>query len=218
MKKNYNYTREKLFLPEYGRHIQEMAYKLLEIEDRDERTRQAKAVIAVMGNINPLLRDSADFKHKLWDHLFIMSDFRLDVDSPYPVPARQDLQVTPHPMSYTQSRIRYKHYGKYIERLVQKLAEEPEKEGIGNAVAKVAKCMRAKSYEYNQEHPNNDQIIHDILEISEGRVHADESALGSFSSELRAQRHDKQNKFSKKQNHKSGAQRQQHTGAKKKKF
>ena len=88
MKKNYNYTRRKLYLPEYGRHIQEMIDSLMEIEDRHERNRQARAVIAVMGNLNPLLRDTADFTHKLWDHLFIMSDFQLDVDSPYPRPTR----------------------------------------------------------------------------------------------------------------------------------
>ena len=86
MRHNYNYTRRKLYLPEYGRHIHEMVDSLLLIEDRAERTRQAKAVIAVMGNLNPLLRDTADFTHKLWDHLFIMSDFQLDVDSPYPQP------------------------------------------------------------------------------------------------------------------------------------
>lgn len=76
MKKNYNYTRRKLYLPEYGRHIHEMVDRLLTIEDREERNRQARAVIAVMGNLNPLLRDTADFTHKLWDHLFIMSDFK----------------------------------------------------------------------------------------------------------------------------------------------
>ena len=90
MNKNYNYLRRRLMIPEYGRHIQEMIDSLLEIEDREERTRQAKAVIAVMGNLNPLLRDTADFTHKLWDHLFIMSDFKLDVDSPYPRPTRED--------------------------------------------------------------------------------------------------------------------------------
>lgn len=84
MQKNYNYKRRKLFLPEYGRHIHEMVDSLMQIEDRRERNRQARAVIAVMGNLNPLLRDTADFTHKLWDHLFIMSDFQLDVDSPYP--------------------------------------------------------------------------------------------------------------------------------------
>jgi len=116
MRKNYNYTRRKLYLPEYGRHIQEMIDSLLAIEDRRERNRQARAVIAVMGNLNPLLRDTADFTHKLWDHLFIMSDFQLDVDSPYPQPSRQELTVAPHRMPYSQGRIAYKHYGKYVER------------------------------------------------------------------------------------------------------
>ena len=107
MKKNYNYTRRKLYLPEYGRHIQEMIDSLLVIEDRRERNRQARAVIAVMGNLNPLLRDTADFTHKLWDHLFIMSDFQLDVDSPYPRPTRQELTVSPRPLAYTQGRIAF---------------------------------------------------------------------------------------------------------------
>ena len=119
MKKNYNYTRCKLFLPEYGRHIHEMVASLLEIEDRRERTRQAKAVIAVMGNLNPLLRDTADFTHKLWDHLFIMSDFQLDVDSPYPRPSRQDLTVAPRRMPYSQRRILFKHYGKYVGEMIR---------------------------------------------------------------------------------------------------
>ena len=95
MQKNYNYKRRKLFLPEYGRHIHEMVDSLMQIEDRRERNRQARAVIAVMGNLNPLLRDTADFTHKLWDHLFIMSDFQLDVDSPYPQPSRQELTTVP---------------------------------------------------------------------------------------------------------------------------
>ena len=112
MKKNYNYTRRKLYLPEYGRHIHEMVDQLMTIEDREERNRQARAVIAVMGNLQPLLRDTADFTHKLWDHLFIMSDFQLDVDSPYARPSRQDLTVTPRKMQYSQERIAFKHYGK----------------------------------------------------------------------------------------------------------
>lgn len=124
MKKNYNYTRRKLYLPEYGRHIQEMVDSLQEIADKTERTRQAKAVIAVMGNLNPLLRDTADFTHKLWDHLFIMSDFQLDVDSPYPLPTRNDVMVKPRKMNYTQSHIPYKHYGKYVGFMLKRLGRE----------------------------------------------------------------------------------------------
>ena len=100
MRKNYNYKHRKLYLPEYGRHIEEMVDSLLVIEDRQERTRQAKAVIAVMGNLNPMLRDTEDFKHKLWDHLFIMSDFKLEVDSPYSQPSRQDLTIVPQKLRY----------------------------------------------------------------------------------------------------------------------
>ena len=105
MKKNYNYTRRKLYLPEYGRHIQEMIDSLQLIEDRRERNRQARAVIAVMGNLNPLLRDTADFTHKLWDHLFIMSDFQLDVDSPYPQPTRQELTIAPRRMEIGRAHV-----------------------------------------------------------------------------------------------------------------
>ena len=86
----------------------------------------ATAVIAVMGNLNPLLRDTADFTHKLWDHLFIMSDFQLDVDSPYPRPTRQELTVSPRPLAYTQGRIAFKHYGKYVERMIRSLADEKD--------------------------------------------------------------------------------------------
>lgn len=180
MKKNYNYTRRKLYLPEYGRHIQEMIDSLLEIENRHERNRQARAVIAVMGNLNPLLRDTADFTHKLWDHLFIMSDFQLDVDSPYPRPTRQELTISPHRMPYTQGRITFKHYGKYVERIVGKLAGESDRQAVARTVDNVARYMRAKSFEYNQEHPNNEVIVKDIRRMSGGAIEIDESAINNL--------------------------------------
>ena len=176
MKKNYNYTRRKLYLPEYGRHIQEMIDSLLEIEDRRERNRQARAVIAVMGNLNPLLRDTADFTHKLWDHLFIMSDFQLDVDSPYPQPTRQELTIAPRRMAYSQGRIAFKHYGKYVERMIRSLAGCPDGRAVAGAVDNLARYMRAKSYEYNQEHPNNEVIVKDIKHMSGGAIEIDEAA------------------------------------------
>lgn len=180
MKKNYNYTRRKLFLPEYGRHIHEMIDSLMEIEDRHERNRQARAVIAVMGNLNPLLRDTADFTHKLWDHLFIMSDFQLDVDSPYPRPSRQDLTVTPHHLAYSQSRIGYKHYGKYVARMVGAIKELPPSESVTTAIDHLARYMRAKSFEYNQEHPNNEVIAKDLYNLSDGKIELTEEALNNL--------------------------------------
>ena len=185
MKKNYNYTRRKLYLPEYGRHIQEMIDSLSQIEDRHERNRQARAVIAVMGNLNPLLRDTADFTHKLWDHLFIMSDFQLDVDSPYPRPTRQELTVTPTRMPYTQGRITFKHYGKYVERMIGSLATVENPRAVASAVDNLARYMRTKSYEYNQEHPNNEVIVKDIKRMSGGSIQIDEEALNNLRSDYK---------------------------------
>ena len=185
MKKNYNHTRRKLYLPEYGRHIHEMVDALLEIEDRVERTRQAKAVIAVMGNLNTMLRDTDEFKHKLWDHLFIMSDFRLDVDSPYSQPSRHDLMIRPQKMNYPQSRIVFKHYGKYAQNFVRHIAAEQRNGHVGAQVVDVARYMRAKSFEFNNEHPNNDSIIRDIRIMADGEIDINVAAISGMRSEYR---------------------------------
>ena len=170
MRKNYNFTRSKLYLPEYGRHIHQMVDSLLLIDDRQERTRQAKAVIAVMGNLNPMLRDTEEFKHKLWDHLFIMSDFQLDVDSPYMQPSRQDLEVRPEKLHYPQSRIMFKHYGKYAHKLMRRIADEMPARDVNDEVINIARYMRAKSYEFNNEYPNNESIVRDIRIMSGGDI------------------------------------------------
>lgn len=180
MKKNYNNERRKLFLPEYGRHIHEMVDTLLEIEDRRDRNRQARAVIAVMGNLFPLLRDTADFKHKLWDHLFIMSDFQLDVDSPYPRPSREELTINPRPLHYSQGKVAYKHYGKYVERMIEHLGQHSAQKRCDRAISDIARYMRTKSYEYNQEHPNNEVIIKDIRRMAKGEIHLDEEAINNL--------------------------------------
>ena len=194
MNKNYNYLRRPLLIPEYGRHIQEMVDSLLEIEDRDERTRQAKAVIAVMGNLNPLLRDTADFTHKLWDHLFIMSDFRLDVDSPYPLPTREDLKVKPEKLNYSQGGISHKHYGKNIVSMLRRASfEEPTK--AEGELRNIARYMRNKSSEYNHEFPNNEVILNDIKYLSEGAINLNEDWLKKVESEHKsASSHQKSNK------------------------
>ena len=185
MEKNYNYTRRKLYLPEYGRHIHEMVDQLLLIEDREERNAQARAVIAVMGNLNPLLRDTADFTHKLWDHLFIMSDFQLDVDSPYERPTREGLMMKPRKLHYYQERIAFKHYGKYVAHTLRALRDEQNQEALDVAIGSIARYMRSKSFEYNQEHPNNEIIIKDIKIMSEGGIKLDEVALNNLRSDYK---------------------------------
>lgn len=205
MRKNYNYTRRRLYLPEYGRHIHEMVDQLMQIEDREERNRQARAVIAVMGNLQPLLRDTADFTHKLWDHLFIMSDFQLDVDSPYPRPTRDELMIKPSKMEYPQERIAYKHYGKYVARMLRKLRDEENREATAAAIDSLARYMRAKSFEYNQEHPNNEVIIKDIKRMSEGGIEIDEVALNNLRSEYKQHFSARQSKGPQRTMQKAGA-------------
>ncbi|MFI3258653.1 MAG: DUF4290 domain-containing protein [Rikenellaceae bacterium] len=182
MEKNYNYTRGKLHLPEYGRHIQNMVNSLKDIEDREERNKQAQAVIAVMGNLNPLLRDTADYTHKLWDHLFIISGFDLDVDSPYPVPTRDEVEVKPKKLEYSQQNIRFKHYGKHIAKMIEALGKESDAEAVARAVDNIARYMRSKSFEYNQEHPNNELIIKDIRKMSNYGIEIDEDAINNLRS------------------------------------
>lgn len=184
-RKNYNTSRGKLFLPEYGRHIQQMVSTLMTVEDRRERNRQARAVIAVMGNLNPHLRDTAEVNHKLWDHLFILSDFQLDVDSPYPRPTREELTVSPKRMRYSQGGVQFKHYGKYVQRMIRSLSQQQDPQAVGAAVDHIARYMRAKSFEYNQEHPNNEAIVRDIKRMSDGNLKVDEVALNNIRSDYK---------------------------------
>ena len=205
MRQNYNYTRRRLFLPEYGRHIHEMVDQLMQIEDREERNQQARAVIAVMGNLQPMLRDTADFTHKLWDHLFIMSDFQLDVDSPYPRPTREDLTIKPRKMEYSQERITHKHYGKYVAHMLRKLRYEENADATAAAIDSLARYMRTKSFEYNQEHPNNEVIIKDIKKMSEGAIEIDEVALNNLRSEYKQPLSARQTKGAQRPMQKAGA-------------
>lgn len=187
------------------------------IEDRDERNRQARAVIAVMGNLQPLLRDTADFTHKLWDHLFIMSDFQLDVDSPYPLPTRDELQMIPRKLQYNQGRIPFKHYGRYVAAMFNKLRYETDPEAQHTAIELLARYMRSKSFEYNQEHPNNEVIIKDIKMLTNGDIQLNEDAINNlrndYKQHLPARTQKGSARTSQKQNNKSG-QKAQHSNMK----
>ena len=185
MEKNYNYERKKLRLPEYGRHIHQMVEYLMSIQDRDLRNSQARVVVEIMGNLNPVLRDTADFAHKLWDHLFIISDFQLDVDSPYPRPSSEMLAPKPDKFSYPSKKIAFKQYGKHIERMLAKLAQETDEPAKTVTAVNIAKYMKAKSFEYNQEHPSNEVILKDIREMSDHAIQIDEGAINNIKTEYK---------------------------------
>ena len=162
-----------------------MVDNLMAIKDRDERNRKARVVINVMGNLNPLLRDTPEFTHKLWDHMFIMSDFKLDVDSPYPIPTSMTLTPVPRRMDYPDEKVGLKHYGKYVKKVIRSLEGVRDQEAVQEVLGDIARYMRTESYEYNQEHPNNEAIIKEIKRMSDYRISVDEDALSLIKSEYK---------------------------------
>jgi len=166
----YNTTRGKLLLPEYGRNVQNMIAHAMEIADRDERNRAARAIIEVMGQLNPHLRDVDDFRHKLWTHLFVMSDFQLDVDSPYEIPKREVLDEKPNIMDYPSSNIRYGHYGKYTQKILESVKEVTdgnEREFLKNSMANF---MKKQFLAYNNDAVENNVIAQQLKELSKGEL------------------------------------------------
>ncbi len=164
----YNTTRGRLILPEYGRNVQNMIAYAMEINDRDERNRAAMAIIEVMGQLNPHLRDVDDFRHKLWTHLFVMSDFKLDVDSPYEIPKQEILNEKPKLMEYPKSKIRYGHYGQYTQKILESSMEvndEKEKEYLKNTMANF---MKKQFLSYNNDTVENHVIAQQLKELSKG--------------------------------------------------
>lgn len=179
MNKTYNSLREKLVLPEYGRNVVKMIQELQSIENRDERTEQAHTVIDVMGSINPTLRDSSDYKHKLWDHLFIIAGFNLDIDSPYDLPSADILEVKPDKVEYSRHNFTHKHYGNNIRAMINELRriQNEGEEDITEYAIDIVKFMRQKSFEYNKEYPSNEVILSDFRRFSEGEIELDENIL-----------------------------------------
>lgn len=166
----YNTTRGKLILPEYGRNVQNMIAHAMEITDRIERNRAAQAIIEVMGQLNPHLRDVDDFRHKLWTHLFLMSDFKLDVDSPYEIPKPEVLNEKPSLMAYPKNKIRYGHYGSYTERILENsksITDEKERTYLKNTMANF---MKVQFLAHNNDAVENNVIADQLKELSKGEL------------------------------------------------
>ena len=190
---DYNTQLPKMIIPEYGRNIQQMINFCCSIEDREERNKCAKAIIQVMGALNPHLRDVSDFTHKLWDHLFIISEFKLDVDSPYPKPNPETFYTSPEIVNYPSKKIKYKHYGKTIENIIDKAKEYPEgaeKEELKKVIANNLK----KSYlTWNSKDLISDDIIlNHLVELSGGTLKLTDASVLSSSNEWARRQHQSQ--------------------------
>jgi molybdopterin converting factor small subunit len=167
---DYNSCRPRLILPEYGRNMQKMVDHILSMEDRDERNRLAQAIITIMGNMNPHLRDINDFKHKLWDHLALMSEFKLDIDYPYDVPRAEEFVEKPRRVSYNTNQIRFRHYGKIIERLIEEAIKLPEGEDKETLIKLIANQMKKSYLAWNRDSVTDAIIGADLEELSGKRI------------------------------------------------
>lgn len=166
----YNTTRNYLSMREYGRHIQKMVEHLLTIPDKEERQQQTKSVIELMGFLNPHLKNVEDFRHMLWDHLFFISDFKLDVDSPYPIPQKETYKAKPQPLSYPKRYPKYSHLGKNLEVIIDKaLAEQnsEKKAGFANAIAYYMKLSYSN---WHKELVHDDAIRSELSAMTKGEL------------------------------------------------
>lgn len=171
----YNTERPHLIIPEYGRHIQKMVDHAISLEDREARNKCAKSIIAVMGNLNPHLRDVPDFQHKLWDQLFIISDFKLDVDSPYPKPSQEELTARPEALGYPQNFPKYRFYGNNIKRMIDVANSwEPgdKKDGL---VMTIANHMKKSFLNWNKDTVEDSVIFEHLYELSGGSINMKDS-------------------------------------------
>ena len=167
---DYNTSRKKLILAEYGRNVQNMVEYICTLPTKEERNKYAQVVIDMMGFLNPHLRDVPDFKHKLWDHLHIISGFQIDVDSPYPILAKENINIKPERLDYPQSRIRFKHYGHTVEMMIKKAKEVTDPEKKQYMANSIANFMKMAYVLWNKDHVNDEQILSDLTELSHGEL------------------------------------------------
>lgn len=169
---DYNSQRKKLPMPEYGRNIQNMVEYLMTIEDKEKRNKHAQTVVDVMGNLYPYLRDVEEFRHKLWDHLAIMTDFKLDIDYPYDLPSPDILTEKPNIVPYNQHRIKYKHYGRTMELMIEKAVEleGEEKEAM---IELLANHMKKSYLAWNKDAVEDEKILGDLDELAKGKLDID---------------------------------------------
>ena len=166
----YNTERSMLAIPEYGRHIHKMIQQVLAEENKEERNKQAQAIIGIMGNLNPHLRDVADFQHKLWDQLFIMSDFKLDVDAPFPKPDAEVLAAPPTPLAYPQSFPKYRFYGNNIKGMIDVIVDWEEGDLKQALIYVIANHMKKCFLNWNKDTVDDQVIFGHLAELSGGKI------------------------------------------------
>lgn len=170
MSYDYNTQRKRMALPEYGRNVQKMVDHIKTIDDRNERNRAARTIIQIMGNLNPHLRDEGDFKHKLWDHLALIAAFELDIDPPYPIPEPSKFIEKPKQVPYTQGDIKYLHYGRIVELMIDAAVEMKEGEEKEYLTTLIVNQMKKAYVTWNRSQVADEAIISDLKYLSGGKL------------------------------------------------
>ena len=194
MELEYNTKREKLIISEYGRHIQKMVDHAASLKDRMERQKMAEGIIDLMGELNPHLRDVDDFKHKLWDHLFIMSDFKLDVNSPFEKPELEKLFEKPEPLAYPNSKISFNHYGKVIEMMIEEASEMEKGELRDNLTLAIANQMKKSYVKWNRDSVEDKLIFNQLEQLSKGKLSLTEDTELEYVSVLKKNNNNRKKK------------------------
>lgn len=166
----YNTNRTKLLMPEYGRNIQQMVEYCKSLPSKEERNEVAKTIVEFMGQRNPHLRDEENYKHKLWDHLYILADYDLDVDAPYPFPTKEEIDQKPNRMDYPSFENEYKFYGKSILQLIDRAIELEEGEEKEALIQVIANNMKKSYNVYNKEHVQDEVIFRHLKELSQDKL------------------------------------------------
>lgn len=166
----YNSERPKLIIPEYGRHIQKMVEYAVEEEDDKKRQHMANFVIDVMGNLSPHLRDVPDFQHKLWDQLFMMSNYQLDVESPFPQPTADELHQKPTPLAYPENNPKYRFYGNNIKRMIDEVKDWEDSDKKEGLILTIANHMKKSYINWNLKTVDDKIIFEHIYDLSDGKI------------------------------------------------
>lgn len=206
----YNSTRDKLIIPEYGRNVQKLIKYAMDMKDKDERTRMAHLIVSIMAQMNPTVKETSDYKRKLWDHMYFISHFELDVDSPYPKPSADILTEKPKPLGYKEGDPKFRHYGKNVEKLIQAAMEYDEGEEKDELVKTIANHMKKAYLAWNRESVSDELIEDHLKSLSRGRLELKEGQQLNTTSEILAKTRSKKKFVKKDQPHHQHRGRRDH--------
>jgi hypothetical protein len=207
----YNTAREKMAIPEYGRNIQKMVKHVMQLEDREARTAAAARIVEIMANMHPQVREESDYLHKLWDHLYFISGFQLDVDSPYPPPEKEIVNRPPQKLHYSENHIRFKHYGKHLENMIKYVSDLPEGEEKKELTLMIANQMKRAYLNWNRDSVSDKMILNQLEELSGGKLKlGDDVQLVSSAEVLSGNRSKKKKNAQGKNNNNNNARRKKY--------